>query len=77
MDRMLRDKQYSCMHLITVYWTLFMSASMWYPFHLDCILQKVDILLNCPNNYRYPGMGALSHEFSFKSLGNRSGKTKK
>ena len=45
---------------------------MWYPFRL----QKVDILLKCPNNYRYPGMGALSHEFLFKNLDDRSGKTK-
>ena len=53
---MSRGIQCSCMSLMSVFWTLFKSASIWDSFDLDCILQKGDFLFKSLNSYRYIGM---------------------
>ena len=40
---MFRGIQCSCMSLMSVFWTLFKSVSIWDSFDLDCILQKEDL----------------------------------
>ena len=51
------------MSFMSVYWTLFKSASIWDSFDLDSILQKGDLLFKSLNNSRYLGMEDLPHEF--------------
>ena len=48
---MSRDIQCSCMSLMSVFWTLFKSASIWDYFDLDCMLQKRELLFKSLNNY--------------------------
>ena len=63
---MSRGIQCSCMSLMSVYWTLFKSVSIWDSFDLDCILQKGDLLFKSVNNYRYLGMEDLPQELLLK-----------
>ena len=50
------------MSLMSVCWTLFMFASNWDSFNLDCILQKWNLLFKSLNNYRCLGMEDLPQE---------------
>ena len=65
---MLRCIQYSCMPLISVFWTSFNSVSICDSFDLDCILQKWDLLLKSLNKCRYLGMEDLPQEFFIETL---------
>ena len=58
--------QCPCMSLMSVFWTLFKSISIWDFFNLDCILQKGDLLFKSLNNNRYLGMKDLLQEFFFR-----------
>ena len=60
--------QYPCMSLMSVFWTLFKSISIWDFFNLDCILQKGDLLFKSLNNNRHLGMKDLLQEFFFSSI---------
>ena len=65
---MLRGVQCPFIPLMSVCWTLFKSVSIWDSFHLDCILQKGDILFESANNYRYLGMEDLPQTFFIGNL---------
>ena len=60
--------QCSCMSLMSVFWTLFKSVSIWDSFDLDCILQKWDFLFKSLNKYRYLGLEELPQEFFIENL---------
>ena len=51
------------MLLMSVWWALFKSGSIWDSFDLDSTLQKEDLMFKSLNNYRYLGMEDLPQEF--------------
>ena len=53
----------SCMSLMSIFWTLFKSASIGNSFDLGFILPKGDLLFKSLNNYRYLGMEELPQKF--------------
>ena len=56
------------MSFMSLWRTLFKSASTWDSFHLDCILQIEDLLFKSLNNYRFLGMEDLPQEFFIENL---------
>ena len=58
-----RDKECSCMPLMSVSWIFFKSPGLWDKFELGCILARGDQLFKSVCKFRYRGVLDLPEKF--------------